>query len=703
MFKKILVLAALAIAAGALNPAAAQDRLNPPYPRTGIYCNATGGGGYPQYSSGSWCEKISRYDLALIDGARENGTEFFSRDLRALNPDQILMGMGVNGLWISDPAPFFLYRSYRGKLLEDVKPGQREIKVDTIEGIYSGFDLKSPRFLYIVIGNDIADVSYIADDHTIVIEATDVSRVEAINEFHAAGSTVMSPIRASGPGFFPNLSEYCPVYNGQQSWDYLTEKNLRNKVEIGKNNLDGLFHDYFAKFVYMEKPFTFDFDLNGIDDQDEHSRNWINNRWIYGRDRWLKIERELMNELYPGKPNLLSINAGGTVEEGFFDNLNGHLFEGFLRWGGTSLEGYKYFKFDMEEWIKKGQKPSVNLINDYCPEKWKDDAKEKNDYAKMRFGLATSMIYECYYGMTFGDWYFISFWYDEYDTNMGYPVDTRIIELPNGVMVRYFTKGCVLSNPTGQPQTVAPSQLEGGPYYRLKGGQIPAINSGELVDRPIELWGITYNKNDWRGDGILLFREPTTSVTNIIVDNFNLNDTSPGSKPIEFVGGWTPSLSKGSDDLRGTNPYWCELNMPGINDEVGDQGYGYHFVDQGNGSATATWRPTIGVAGFYEISEWHGWHGDNETSTSEATNVPFEVRVNGEAKLKGSINQRINFGRWNVLGVIRFPSGTNSFVQTNNKADGVVLADAIRFRFLGESVEPDTTPPNPPKNVKILN
>ena len=699
LIKKATVAGLLFLAVAA---ATAQDRLNPPYPRTGIYCNATGGGGYPQYSNGTWVNKIARYDMALIDGPNEYGAEHFSRELRALNPNQILIGMGVNGLWLSDPTPFFLYRPYRGKLLEDVKPGQREIKVDTIEGIYSGFDLKSPRFLYIVIGDDIIDVAYIADDNTIIVENTDEARVEAVNKFHPKGSVVMSPIRASGPGFFPNLSEYCPVYNGQQSWDYIAEKNLR-KVEIGANNLDGLFHDYFAKFVYMEKPFTFDFDLNGVDDQDEHSRNWINNRWVYGRNLWLKREKELMNQYFPGKPNLLSVNTGGTAEEGLFEHLNGHLFEGFLRWGGTSLEGYKYFKYDMEQWIEKGQKPTAMLINDYCPEKWKDDAKEKNNFAKMRFGLATSMIYECYYGMTFGDWYYLSFWYDEFETDMGYPIDGRIIELPNGVMVRYFDKGCVLSNPTGQPQTVLPSQLEGGPYYRLKGGQCPSVNTGERVDGPIELWGIVYDKSDWRGDGILLFKQPTTAATDIIVDNFNLNDTSPGSKPIEFVGMWTPALSKGAEDLRGTNPYWCELNMPNLNEEVGDQGYGYHFIDAGSGSASAVWRPTVGVAGFYEISEWHGWHGDFENSADEATNVPFEVIVNDEVKVKGTINQREKYGQWNVLDIVRLPAGTSGYVRITNKADGIVLADAMRFRFLGEGIEPDVTPPIPPKNLKILN
>jgi hypothetical protein len=55
-----------------------------------------------------------------------------------------------------------------------------------------------------------------------------------------------------------------------------------------------------------------------------------------------------------------------------------------------------------------------------------------------------------------------------------------------------------------------------------------------------------------------------------------------------------------------------------------------------------------------------------------------------------------------VLGRFYLPKGLDSYVKITNKADGWVIADAVRFRYLGSSVEPDTTPPIAPKNLKII-
>jgi hypothetical protein len=335
----------------------------------------------------------------------------------------------------------------------------------------------------------------------------------------------------------------------------------------------------------------------------------------------------------------------------------------------------------------------------------------KNRFNKVRFGLTHSMITECYYGMTAGDAYFYWFWYDEFESNMGYP--TSPISTLNGeqyLLVRYFDNGVAICNGTGTNQVVTAGQLQGGPYYRMKGGQDPDFNNGEQFTE-VELYGHDYGDKNLRGDGILLFNEPTTHVSDLIVDNFFYNASSPGCDAVELEGHWIKHSAAGFNDFTQNNPFWAQsgskwktyidnYDIDGANG-VFDENYGYHASHPGNGENTATYIPTIGVPGWYEVSEWHGWHGDTQATAAEATNVPFEITVSGEVKIRGVINQQLNAGQWNRLGYVNMPRGKEGFVRLTNKANGVVIADAVKFHYMGENYVPDTTPPESPKNVRV--
>ncbi len=667
----------------------AQDRFNPPYPRTIFFsCWGEGGGGHPVYSVGTWPQLAARFDILTIEG-RKDGV-YIGQKMRELNPNQILFTLAVR-MYTGDPPDFFLYRSYRGFLKRDIVPGQREIYVDTANGAASGLQPGNYYYCYIVIDNDVIKVNNIPNDTTFIV-VDNPNDDYAVNVPHSAGAMVRSIIRDSGPGVVPNFSEFCPVVDGKQSWDYLVDKFLRNYPNWDNGLYDGVFFDFFTKELWYES-WTVDFDNNGVDDYVEHGRNWVNQRWAHGRDLWLLRLREAMIANAPSLPNLIFLNNGGPLDQ-CYSLAHGHIFEGFLKWGGSNPDNYRnYFVPDYLAWMQNGLKPSVMSIQDFIPEKWAADGKER--FWKMRFGLATACIYEMYYGIAYGYNFNVAQWYDEFETNLGYPVDNQIITLPNGLVLRYFTNGVAVCNPTGQTQTLNASDLVGGPYYRLKGGQDPVHNNGQLFDT-MQLWGLTVNPGDWRGDGILLFRQPTTSVADIIIDNFDLNDTSPASNPVELTGNWIKKVTKGSVDLSLINPYYVQDTS-----KLNDDSYGYHAVAPGQGEATATYRPTIGVPGWYEVSEWHGWHGDYIHSSQEATNVPYEIVVNGEVKLQGIINQQINIGQWNRLGYVQLPKGTNSYVRITNKANGVVIADAMRFHYMGDNYEPDLTPPQPPKNVRI--
>ena len=129
----------------------------------------------------------------------------------------------------------------------------------------------------------------------------------------------------------------------------------------------------------------------------------------------------------------------------------------------------------------------------------------------------------------------------------------------------------------------------------------------------------------------------------IIIDN---SDPSFRSE-----GGWTPA--SGGKDYK-DNTVWA----------VGDS------VD----SAKAVWTPTLKAAGTYAVYEWHG----EDPNSDHATNAMFTVTFDGGVKA-AKVNLRENTGKWNLLGTFKFATGTAGNVTLTNKADGNVIADAIKF------------------------
>jgi hypothetical protein len=90
--------------------------------------------------------------------------------------------------------------------------------------------------------------------------------------------------------------------------------------------------------------------------------------------------------------------------------------------------------------------------------------------------------------------------------------------------------------------------------------------------------------------------------------------------------------------------------------------------------ATATWTPEIKTAGMYDVYEWHG----DDPNSDHAGNAPFTIKFDGGAKTV-LVDLRTNTGRWNLLGTFRFAAGKTGSVTLSSKADGNVIADAVRF------------------------
>jgi len=120
----------------------------------------------------------------------------------------------------------------------------------------------------------------------------------------------------------------------------------------------------------------------------------------------------------------------------------------------------------------------------------------------------------------------------------------------------------------------------------------------------------------------------------------------------------------------------------------------YRYKTQGSGASYLQFTPSIPEAGNYQVREWHP-QGSNRT-----TNAPYVISYNG-GQQTFYVNQKINGGRWNVLGTFSFAAGTAGNVKITDgfpDAGQVVLADAVRF------VQPVVTSPvilSPPLSQTI--
>lgn len=495
---------------------------------------------------------------------------------------------------------------------------------------------------------------------------------------HADGSK----IEYGGPGsYYANLSDICPpssMYGGKRVCDYLPEM-LMQRVDLTVFDgiaTDGLYYQDKELWNYhvVSDNLGWDTDLdgNGVNDFNEHGEEWVVNHWNSGIDILFTKLRQLM----PSE-KLLMVNSGSWHYH-HHDESNGIFLE--HSYGGLT---WSWFTHIYDEFMQTLRKPSTIFL-DY-------DGDSKNEFRDMRFQLTTSLYGNAYFSYSdpgSHEHYYNKF-YDEYLVDLGYPKGPMKEIGSTGVWIRFFDNGAVVVNVSGSPQTVGDSDLQTvagyeGPYFRFQGGQDPNHNNGVIFDN-INLWGGT-DHNGTIGDGYLLVKSPQTIIYSIIIDNVDMG-TSPGSAEPEFIGNWTQYPDPIKD-----NPYYTMR----VADWFGMYAYAYTFP--GNGEAKAIYRPNIGCAGYYEIFEWHGWH---ETSVDdEATNVPYTIKYhNGQSM--GTINQTNNHGRWNSLGTYFFNTGTSGYVELTNHANGVVIADAIKFEFKGDNPNADITPPDPPQGVEV--
>jgi hypothetical protein len=103
--------------------------------------------------------------------------------------------------------------------------------------------------------------------------------------------------------------------------------------------------------------------------------------------------------------------------------------------------------------------------------------------------------------------------------------------------------------------------------------------------------------------------------------------------------------------------------------------FGSNFLldgTSGKGTKSVRFTPNLPVSGSYSVyARWIA-------APDRATNAPFDIKGSSGTRtvLK---NQRLQGNQWVLLGTYNFAAGTTGSVLLRNVADGLVIADAVRF------------------------
>lgn len=491
------------------------------------------------------------------------------------------------------------------------------------------------------------------------------NQISAYGDYMMVNVTDLCPKAQSGPMTGMTYMEYLPIWLTQ-----LVDLSVFDGVAT-----DGLWGKSEMTWFYDRKGSEWsdlDIDNNGVNDHNEHSKDWFLSHWQAGIDGMLVELRKRVGT------KLIIINSGSGHTWGW-PQSNGIIVE--------KLEGQFDDKFNQDYWNKfraMCAQPFVSLA-DGLPHAANPDVPpiSKNDFMGMRFGLVTCMFSDVYFSFQdlSADEHYWSHWYDEFDVDLGQPTGPpRRIRL--GLWARFFDKGVAIASVDGYTQTATDADLQRlaeykGPYFRFRGSQDPVHNNGQKFT-DVTLRGSKIDIHIF-GDGIILLKQQQAVVSDLLVDNSD-SGTSPGSSPAQLSG----FTQQENCDNEGFYTTRCSgwLNS-------------YGYAKAGPGSAQATFAPRINVGGNYEVFEWH------PVLPSGATNVSYTItHANGSKKVM--VNQRESAGRWNSLGTFSFNTGVSGkVVVAASDANGVVAADAIKFVYRAGNLNSDILPPAPPKGLRV--
>ena len=90
---------------------------------------------------------------------------------------------------------------------------------------------------------------------------------------------------------------------------------------------------------------------------------------------------------------------------------------------------------------------------------------------------------------------------------------------------------------------------------------------------------------------------------------------------------------------------------------------------------SASWNLNLPYSGKWRIYEWHDVDG------TRCSNVPLRINHDG-GSTDMTVNQQINSGNWNYIGIYDFSEGSGSVELTNDCSGGDVVADAVKAVYV---------------------
>ncbi len=473
--------------------------------------------------------------------------------------------------------------------------------------------------------------------------------------------------------YLMNLSNECPnvnyIYGNQNFNNFFAEFLVKNTAW---DYYDGLYLDtWWSSLQWYSRPNELDLNCDGNSD----GVGVVNGRWSRGKET-------LINNIRALKPDAVIIPHEGG--EKFF---NGNAFE-FWTQETVGSRGWNFNKtIDL---LSSAVEPRVVYANSNAGsfvvlnegKKWVGTLTG----SVFRADFTSAQIVGAFFGHDEGtSFHRYTFIHDEYEGDLGYPTGNITNIVCSGpewgrkcLKARYFDNGVIISNITGEAKTLCPSDLTGGPYHRFLGNQEPSWNNGAEFSDCI---------NFKEFDGIMMFTRPIVLVTPIIIDNMLYNMTTIEQEPVKYIGDWKQAVDCSSGckmAIKGDKYYAFRISW----DRYGS---GFALSEQGSGENTATYKPKINIPGKYEIFEWHG----SIEGKTAATNVPYEIYINGQLNKIITVDQTQDQGQWNSLGTFDLAQGENNYIKISNNANGYVISDAIKFVNLASFIKEYV--PTPPK------
>lgn len=265
------------------------------------------------------------------------------------------------------------------------------------------------------------------------------------------------------PGtYLLNVTNQAPKVNGKRFNEFFVSYTV-NTI-LGSGLWDGVFYDNAWDSITYFAGSDVDADVNGARDSKPDTA-------------WQEGMRYIYNETKKQAPGKIIIGNGTT--RAYKNELNGSMIENFVAptWGPT-METYKF----------NDTTGRTNIINSNAG----NTNSGQTNYKNMRFGLGSTLLGDGYYAYDKGDQdHGQTWWYDEYDVELGDPLGKAISEkklntYQADIWRRDFEHGITILNSTDKPKTV----VLNGEYEKIHGIQDPKVNNGMIVNE------VTVDTND---------------------------------------------------------------------------------------------------------------------------------------------------------------------------------------------------------------